>query len=129
MAERKTASKSPRQRPAVATKRQAKPQIDDLERAIRSLERRLKQALNAKEALVQKHERQLANTRRAADRRVTSMMREVASLRHFEARAEAMERLLTERDGTIAALRAELAAVQGPAERSTLDSDGPSVSL
>ena len=107
MAHRKPTTKKPRQRPVPPPKRQARPQIDDLERAVRSLERRLKQLTAAQEALNEKHERQLANAKRAADRRVTAMMREITTLRHFEARAEAMERLLTERDVLIAALRAE----------------------
>ena len=110
MADRKTAAKKPRVRAAAPPKRLARPQIDDLERAVRSLTRRLKQATTEQAALRAKHERQLANAKRAADRRVTAMMREITTLRHFEARAVAMERLLTERDALIAALRAELVA-------------------
>ena len=117
MADRKTPAKTPRQRPAPAAKRQTRPQVDDLERAIRSLERRLKQSAAELEARRTKHDRQLANAKRAADRRVTAMMREITTLRHFEARAEAMERLLTERDQIIATLRAELATALTPAMR------------
>ena len=90
-----------------------KPQVDDLERVVRSLQRRLKLLTAEHAALIEKHGRQLANAKRVADRRVTAMMREIATLRHLEARAEAMERWLTERDSVIAALRASLAAARG----------------
>ena len=109
MAERKTPAKTPRPQPVARSKRQARPQIDDLERALRSLERRLKQVTAEQEALREKHGRQLANAKRAADRRLTAMMGEITTLRHFEARATAMERLLSERDGVIADLRAQWA--------------------
>ncbi|MFN8544329.1 MAG: hypothetical protein U0807_08980 [Candidatus Binatia bacterium] len=45
-----------------------------------------------------RHARQLAAVRRAADRRLAGMMQEIAALRHHQARAEALERLLAERE-------------------------------
>lgn len=43
------------------------------------------------------HARRLDLVRRAANRRVAAMMREIATLRHHEARADALERLLATR--------------------------------
>ena len=104
MAGRKTPAKKVRARPT-APVRKAKSTVADLEAAVRSLQRRLKQLTAEHEALLQKQERQLGATRRAADRQVSAMMRELVSVRHHEARAEALERLLAQRDTTIAALR------------------------
>lgn len=108
MARRKTTPKKAKARPAAPPKpkRTARPPVEDLERAVRTLERRLKHLAAEHEAVLEKHERQLVNVKRGADRRVASMMREIATLRHFEARATAMERLLAERDAVIATLRA-----------------------
>ena len=50
------------------------------------------------EALRQRNVRKLAAARRAADRRLAALMREMAALRHHEARAQALTRLLAERD-------------------------------
>ena len=115
MARRKTTPKKAKTRAAAPPKRAARPPVEDLERAVRTLERRLKHLAAEHEALIEKHGRQLANVKRGADRRVASMMREITTLRHFEARATAMERLLAERDAVIAALRArEAAPLTGP---------------
>jgi len=54
------------------------------------------------EALRQRHVRELAAARRAADRRLAALMREMAALRHHEARAQALTRLLAERDTALA---------------------------
>lgn len=45
-----------------------------------------------------RHERQLESVRRGGNRRLAAMMQEIAALRHHEARAQALERLLAERD-------------------------------
>ena len=50
-----------------------------------------------------KHTRQVAAVRRAADRQTAGLMREIALLRHHEARAETLARLLAERDAALAA--------------------------
>jgi hypothetical protein len=61
-----------------------------LERRVRRLERELA-------AVQAAHERKLELVRRAANRRLAAMMKEIAELRHHEARAEALERLLAAR--------------------------------
>jgi hypothetical protein len=64
---------------------------------VRSLERRVRrlEAMLATERL--RHERQLENVRRGGNRRLAAMMQEIATLRHHEARAQALERLLAGR--------------------------------
>ena len=61
-----------------------------LERRVRRLERQLAGAAAA-------HERKLELVRRAANRRLAAMMKEIAALRHHEARAQALERMLATR--------------------------------
>ena len=58
-----------------------------LERRVRRLERELAMAQAS-------HERRVELVRRAANRRLAAMMKEIASLRHHEARAQALERIL-----------------------------------
>jgi hypothetical protein len=70
---------------------------------VRALERRLARLTAAAKAERERHGRQLAAMRRAADRRLTAMVKEIAALRHHEARAEALGRLIAERDAAIAA--------------------------
>jgi hypothetical protein len=64
---------------------------------LRALERRVKRLERDLAAAHDRHARQLDNVRRAANRRVAAMMQEIAALRHYEARAEALERLLATR--------------------------------
>jgi hypothetical protein len=54
------------------------------------------------DALRQRYVRELAAASRAADRRVAALMNEITALRHHEARAEALTRLLAERDTALA---------------------------
>ena len=62
--------------------------------SVRALERRVKR-LEAELAMTAaRYERRLERVRRAADRRLTAMMQEIAVLRHHEARADALARLL-----------------------------------
>jgi len=89
-----------------------RPAVPDA-RALRALERRIARLEADAAEAVAHHERQLAAVRRAADRRLTGMVREIASLRHHEARATALERLLAERDAMIARLSHRLAEVEG----------------
>jgi hypothetical protein len=49
------------------------------------------------------HERVVAALRRAHARRLAAMVHEIAALRHHEAKAEALVRLLAGRDATLAA--------------------------
>lgn len=87
-------------------------------RSLRALERRVRELDAALESERQRHTRQAAALRRAADRRVAAMMQEIAGLRHHEARAEALTRLLAERDAALAAQSERIASLesllQGP---------------
>jgi len=69
----------------------------------RVLERRIGQLEARLAAERTRHARQLAALRRAGDRRTAALVREIALLRHHEARAEALARLLAERDVALAA--------------------------
>jgi hypothetical protein len=66
----------------------------------------------AREADGRRHARQLAAVRRAAEQRLAAMVREIATLRHHEARADALARLVAERDGVIAAQRERIAQLE-----------------
>jgi hypothetical protein len=44
----------------------------------------------------------MATAARAADRRLAALMREITALRHHEARADALARLVAERDTALA---------------------------
>jgi Skp family chaperone for outer membrane proteins len=71
--------------------------------SVRTLERRLREATAQLESERQRHARQLEAVRRAADRKLAEMVREIVALRHHEARAEMLARLLAERDAAIPA--------------------------
>jgi hypothetical protein len=81
----------PVKRPATKAKAHrepvARPSVETLLRRVR----RLEIALDAER---ERHARRLAHVRRAADRRLARMMQEIATLRHHEARAEALARML-----------------------------------
>jgi hypothetical protein len=85
-----------------------------------ALLRRLRQLVAEQKAERARHERQLAALRRAADRRLASMTQDIAALRHHEARAEALARLLADREATLAEQSARIARLetllQNPAE-------------
>src|SRR5581483_4292615 len=87
-------------------------------------------ARTAKARTTRALERQLARVRRAADRRLAAMVAEIAALRHHEARAEALARLLAEREAALAAERARVAelearlATAGSAPRKENGGDG-----
>jgi len=70
---------------------------DELTRLVGRLERRVRRL----EATLAEERAQVTRrvnaVRTAADRKVAAMMRELAALRHHEARAQALERLLSER--------------------------------
>ena len=67
-----------------------------LKKALRAVERRLKRTTTALQALEAAQKKRLAAVRRAADRRLAVMMQELAALRHHEARAAALERMVKE---------------------------------
>jgi hypothetical protein len=85
---------------------------------MRVLERKLARLTAATKAERLRHERRVAAMRRDADRRLASMVAEIASLRHLQARADALERLIAERDAALAAQAERLARLeallQGP---------------
>jgi hypothetical protein len=68
---------------------------------IRALERRVKRLERELEAAKTREERRVELVRRAANRRLATMMQEIATLRHHEARAGALERLLAARDAPV----------------------------
>ena len=69
----------------------------------RALERRLNKLEAQIKAERARHLREVASLRRSGDRQTAALMREIALLRHHEARAEALARLLAERDVALAA--------------------------
>ena len=69
--------------------------------SMRALERRVKRLERQLESAAAAHERKLELVRRAANRRVAAMMKEIAALRHHEARAKALERLLASRPAEV----------------------------
>ena len=75
---------------------------------VRVLERRLARLGAAAKAERLRYERRL----RDADRRLASMLAEIASLRHLQARADALERLVAERDAALAAQAERLARLE-----------------
>ncbi|MGH7895320.1 MAG: hypothetical protein ACREQL_11680 [Candidatus Binatia bacterium] len=77
---------------------------------LRVLERRVKRLAAQLAAERVRHVRQLEAVRRAANRRLSAMVQEIAALRHHEARAEALARMLAERQ---------------PAARDTIDGQDP----
>lgn len=97
----KAVAKPAAPKPAVAKATPAAPEP----LSARTLERRLKQAEAALEALRQRHAKQLEAVRRAADRKLAELVQEIVALRHHEARADMLARLLAER--TAAAQAAE----------------------
>ena len=68
-----------------------------------ALARRLARALAELATDRRRHARQLAAVRRSSDRRLAAVVQELADLRHHQARAEALARLLSERDASLAA--------------------------
>jgi hypothetical protein len=77
-----------------------------------SLKRRLTRLEAELVAERESQARRVASAKRAADRRLAAMMQEIASLRHHEARAEALTRLLATRDRELAARAARIAELE-----------------
>ena len=88
------ATKRTRRRPS------AKAQANGAGRALERRVTKLQEQLRKERA---KHTRQVAAARRAADRQTAALVREIALLRHHEARAETLARLLAEREAALAA--------------------------
>jgi hypothetical protein len=83
----------------MATKRSTTTQRGARKTSLAALERQVRRLQKALEAERARHEKQLEAVRRAANRRLAVMMQEIATLRHHEARAGALERLLAMREG------------------------------
>jgi hypothetical protein len=79
---------------------------------VRTLERRLARLTAALASERERHGRRLTAVRRGADRRLAAMVKEIAALRHHEARAEALARVLAERDMIVAAQAERIAALE-----------------
>ena len=88
------ATKRTKRRPSV------KAQANGAGRALERRVTKLQEQLRKERA---KHNRQVAAARRAADRQTAGLVREIALLRHHEARAETLARLLAEREAALAA--------------------------
>jgi hypothetical protein len=65
--------------------------------SVAALQRRVKRLERELAAAQANQERRVELVRRAANRRLAAMMKEIATLRHHEARADALERLLASR--------------------------------
>jgi len=103
-----------RQRRTRAKPRAATPSTESLRREIAQLTKQL-DAERAGET------RRIAALQRASDRRLAAMMAEIAALRHHEARAGALERLVAERDAMLAAHAARIADLEARLLQSTTD--------
>lgn len=85
----------PRRRPSVHASRPKAPAVP----TVKALRRQVARLTTELQAVEVRHRRQVAALRRAADRRMAALVQEIAALRHHEARAEALARILTEREG------------------------------
>jgi len=98
-------TKKPKRSPARSA---ATPDVSALQRALVRLRK-------ARLTDARRHTRRLAAVRREADRRLAAMVHEIATLRHHEARAQALERLLADRESQIASLVSSLEKATAPA--------------
>jgi hypothetical protein len=76
------------------------------------LARRLQQIVLEREAERGRAALALDAAQREADRRLAEVVQEIATLRHHEARAEALTRLLEERDKVVAAQAERIAELE-----------------
>ena len=68
---------------------------------LRDLQRRLVRVTGRLAAERKRNVRRLAAAGRAADRRLAALLNEITALRHHQARAEALIRLVAERDAAL----------------------------
>jgi hypothetical protein len=94
------------------SKKQAKPSVP-------TLLRRIRQLTAEREAERARHARQLAALRRAGERRLAQMVQDIAALRHHQARAQVLDRLLAEREASLAAQSERLARLEALLQRPT----------
>jgi hypothetical protein len=74
--------------------RRAKPKPTTKTSTVRALERRVKRLERELAAAKARSERRVETARSAANKQLATMMQEIATLRHHEARADALERQL-----------------------------------
>jgi len=103
-----------RRRRTRAKARTTTPSVASLRREIA----RLTKSLHAERAAAA---RRIAALQRAGDRRLAAMVAEIAGLRHHEARASALERLVAERDAMLAAKAARIADLEARLLQSPTD--------
>jgi hypothetical protein len=99
----------PKRRAAPARKPSHARSVD---RTLQTLERRLARLQAQREAERQRFTRQVLAVRRGADRRLSAMLREIAALRHHEARAEVLARMLAEREADLAVQAQRIAQLE-----------------
>ena len=87
------------------------PHARSVDRTLQTLERRLTRLQAQREAERQRFTRQVLAVRRGADRRLAAMVREIAALRHHQARAEALARVVAEREADLAVRARRLEAL------------------
>ncbi len=77
-----------------------------------TLRRRLARTLAEQAAERTAHARRVAALRRAQDRRIAALVQDIASLRHHEARVEALTRLVAERDAALGVQATRIAELE-----------------
>ena len=87
--------------------------------SVQTLLRRVGQLTAQQESERARHARQLAALRRAGERRLAQMMQDIATLRHHQARAEVLDRLLAEREAALAAQAERIARLEALLQRPT----------
>ena len=88
------------------------PAARSVERELKALERRLSRLQAEREAERRRFSRQVLALRRGADRRLAAMLKEIAALRHHEARAEVLARMVAERESNLAAQERRIAQLE-----------------
>jgi len=95
-----------------ATPARKPPHARSVDRTLLTLERRLARLQAEREAERQRFTRQVLAVRRGADRRLAAMLREIAALRHHQARAEVLARILAEREADLATKAQRIAQLE-----------------
>jgi len=97
-------------RPVAPPKQQGRPAAKRA--TLRALQRQIGLLTKERDAERARHARQLAALRRASDRRLAALVGEIATLRHHEARADALTRMIGERDSALEVQGARLARLE-----------------
>ena len=88
------------------------PAARSVDRELKALERRLARLQTERKAERQRFNRQVLALRRGAERRLAAMVKEIAALRHHEARAEVLARMVAEREANLAAQERRIAQLE-----------------